>query len=297
MSAPAQDPKRRALGRGLDALLPAPREQAPAQYGDKSVFSCAIEKLRPQEGQPRQHFAKEKLEELAASIREHGLVQPIVVRRVPGQDKLEIIAGERRWRASQIAGLAEVPVLIREIPDEAALAMSLIENIQRENLNPIEEAHGIKRLIEEFRYSHEQAASAIGRSRSATSNLLRLLNLAEPVQTMLLAGDLDMGHARALVGLDRATQLMLASQIVEKRLSVREAERLVTTATSPGGVASGTRRSARRKPRDLVRIEEELAEALGTEVSITVGARKGGSLTIRFHGHEQFEDLVARLRG
>lgn len=289
--------REKGLGRGLEALLGSDREPGAEASAAQPMVALAL--LSPGRYQPRSRMDEGGIQELAESIRDHGMIQPIAVRPLgpESEGRYEIIAGERRFRAAKIAGITEVPVIVRHVSDQEAAALALIENIQRENLNPIEEAHGIKRLIDEFRYSHEQAASAIGRSRSATSNLLRLLNLAEPVQTMLLAGDLDMGHARALVGLDRATQLMLASQIVEKRLSVREAERLVNTATSPGGAASGARRSARRKPRDLVRIEEELAEALGTEVSITVGARKGGSLTIRFHGHEQFEDLVARLRG
>lgn len=289
--------REKGLGRGLEALLGGDREPGAEASAAQPMVALAL--LSPGRYQPRSRMDEGGIQELAESIRDHGLIQPIAVRPLgpASEGRYEIIAGERRFRAAKIAGISEVPVIVRHVSDQEAAALALIENIQRENLNPIEEANGIKRLIDEFKYSHEQAASAIGRSRSATSNLLRLLNLAEPVQTMLLAGDLDMGHARALVGLDRATQLMLASQIVEKRLSVREAERLVTTATSPGGVAAGNRRIARRKPRDLVRIEEELAETLGTEVSITVGARKGGSLTIRFHGHEQFEDLVARLRG
>ncbi len=288
--------REKGLGRGLEALLGGDREPGAAAGAAQPMVALAL--LTPGRYQPRSRMDEGGIQELAESIRDHGIIQPIAVRPLgpESEGRYEIIAGERRFRAAKLAGITEVPVIVRHVSDQEAAALALIENIQRENLNPIEEAQGIKRLIEEFRYSHEQAAAAIGRSRSATTNLLRLLNLAEPVQTMLLAGDLDMGHARALVGLDRATQLMLASQIVEKRLSVREAERLVTTATNPGGVAAHNRRAARRKPRDLVRIEEELADALGTEVSITVGARKGGSLTIRFHGHEQFEALVAKLR-
>ena len=288
--------KEKGLGRGLEALLGGDREpEADAAAAQPTI---ALSLLSPGRYQPRSRMDEGAIQELADSIREHGLIQPIAVRPLgPESDgRYEIIAGERRYRAAKIAGLSEVPVIVRHVSDQEAAALALIENIQRENLNPIEEAQGIKRLIDEFRYSHEQAAAAIGRSRSATTNLLRLLNLAEPVQTMLLAGDLDMGHARTLVGLDRATQLMLAIQIVEKRLSVREAERLVAHATAHGGPATGTGRTAQRKSRDVVRIEEELADTLGTEVSIRVGARKSGSLTIRFHGHEQFEALVAKLR-
>ncbi len=289
--------REKGLGRGLEALLGSDRDPGAETAAAQPMIALAL--LSPGRYQPRSRMDEGGIQELADSIRDHGMIQPIAVRPLgPEADgRYEIIAGERRFRAAKLAGITEVPVIVRNVSDQEAAALALIENIQREDLNPIEEAHGIKRLIDEFRYSHEQAAAAIGRSRSATSNLLRLLNLAEPVQTMLLAADLDMGHARALVGLDRATQLMLASQIVEKRLSVREAERLVATALSPGGVAAGNRRVVSRKSRDLVRLEEELADALGAEVLITVGSRKGGSLTIRFHGHEQFEALVAKLRG
>jgi len=234
------------------------------------------------------------LHELAASIRAHGLMQPLVVRPLDGSGRWEIIAGERRYRAAQLAGLAEVPVVVREVPDEQALAMALIENIQREDLNPLEQAQAIRRLIAEFGFSHEQAADTLGRSRSATSKLLRLLNLAEPVQTMLLAGDLDMGHARALLALDRAGQIMLANRVVERRLSVRETEKLVQQAAAE---AAGTpaRRAAPAPDRDLLRLQERLADALATPVTLRADARGRGKLTIEFASLEQFDGLLDRL--
>jgi ParB family chromosome partitioning protein len=229
-------------------------------------------------------------------------MQPIVVRRIAAAhgegERYEIIAGERRFRAAQAAGMTEVPVIVRDVSDQQALAMALIENIQREDLNPLEQAHAIKRLIDEFGYSHEQAAEAIGRSRSATSNLLRLLNLAEPVQTMLLAGDLDMGHARALLAVDRASQIMLANQVVQKRLSVREAEKLVArelAGTGDGGAARRGRRAGEAPDRDIARLQEQLSDLLGTTVQIRHAARGRGQLLIDFAGPEQFDGLLQRM--
>jgi ParB family transcriptional regulator, chromosome partitioning protein len=244
------------------------------------------------------------LQELAQSIRVHGLMQPIVVRPV-GEGRYEIIAGERRFRAAGIAGLGEVPVVLRDVPDESALAMALIENIQREDLNPLEEAQAIQRLLDEFKYTHERASEAIGRSRSTTSNLLRLLNLAPPVQTMLLAGDLEMGHARALLPLGRAQQVMSATHAVEKRLTVRETEKLVarTLAEAAGGEAAqggqrgqrGGRGGAKAGGRDLERLRERLADRLAAPVDIQVSARGKGRLVIQFGNAEQFEGLLASL--
>ena len=214
------------LGRGLDALLGADRPDPAATGAEAPLSVLPIARLQAGRYQPRTRMDETALQELASSIQLHGVMQPILVRPIAG-DRYEIIAGERRFRAAQLAGLAEVPVLVKDVPDEQALAMALIENIQREDLNPLEEAQAIRRLIDEFNFSHEQAAEAIGRSRSATSNLLRLLNLADQVQTLLLAGDLDMGHARALLAVDRAAQVMLAHEVVEKGLSVRETEKLV----------------------------------------------------------------------
>jgi ParB family chromosome partitioning protein len=238
------------------------------------------------------------LQELADSIRVHGLMQPIVVRSL-GASRWEIIAGERRFRAARLAGLTEVPVIVRDVSDEQALALALIENIQREDLNPLEEAQAIRRLISEFGYTHEQAAEAIGRSRSATSNLLRLLALAEPVQTMLLAGDIEMGHARALLALPAARQTMAASEIHARRLSVREAERLAARhAAEAAGTSAGAsraKRAAERPQRDLARLEERLSDLLGTRVELRARARGAGALTVHFADPAHFESILTRL--
>jgi ParB family chromosome partitioning protein len=207
VSAPVTDSKRRALGRGLDALLPAAREQAPSQYGDKSVFSCALEKLTPQKGQPRQYFAKDKIDELAASIKEHGLLEPIVVRRVPGQDKLEIIAGERRWRASQKAGLREVLVVVKDVSPKAAFELALIENVQREDLNPVELAEALDRLVKEHHYTQDTLAERLGKDRTTVANSLRLLKLPASVRSRVITGELSEGHARALLGAPDASKI------------------------------------------------------------------------------------------
>ena len=230
--------------------------------------------------QPRTRMDEGALTELAASIKAQGLLQPILVRPIGanGDAHYEIIAGERRFRAAQLAGLAEVPVLVKEVDDQAAAAMALIENIQREDLNPLEEAQGIQRLINDFEFTHEQAAGAVGRSRSAVSNLLRLLNLARPVQTMLMAGDIDMGHARALLAVDGATQITLANQVVAKRLSVRETEKLVTRAAAEqDGSRAASAPPRKEKSRDIARLEEELSDLLATAVSIKTGARNRAS--------------------
>jgi ParB family chromosome partitioning protein len=231
------------------------------------------------------------LEELAASIKAQGLIQPISVRAVDG-GRYEIIAGERRWRASQIAGLTEVPVLVRDIPDEAVLAMSLIENIQREDLNPLEEAAGLQRLIDEFSMTHQQAADAVGRSRSAASNLLRLLQLAKPAQDMLMAGDIEMGHARALLPLAKAEQGRVASVVVEKGWSVRETERAVAKELNP----PAKKTISIAPDRDLERLEEDLADSLGATVKIAANRKGAGSLTIRFSSLDQLDGLLLRLR-
>ncbi len=276
------------LGRGLDALLGGEPPAAPP--GAPQTLPLA--RLRPGKYQPRTRMNPESLAELADSIRAQGVMQPILVRPVEG-DRYEIIAGERRFRASQLAGLAEVPVLVKNVPDEAALAMALIENIQREDLNPLEEAQGVQRLIREFDFTHEQAAQAIGRSRSATSNLLRLLNLAAPVQEMLLGGRLDMGHARALLAVDTAQQVQLGHQIVLKGLSVREAEALVSrsqrAALNPAAVTA-------KRSRDVERLEEELADTLGAVVHLSADAKGKGKLVIQFSSLDQLDGIVERLR-
>jgi ParB family chromosome partitioning protein len=237
------------------------------------------------------------LAELADSIRAQGLMQPILVRRIEsgsgGVPRYEIIAGERRFRAAGLAGLESVPVLVRNVPDEAAAAMALIENIQREDLNPLEEAQGVARLIDEFRLTHEDAARAIGRSRSATSNLLRLLNLAQPVQQMLLAGDIEMGHARALLAVDAARQITLATQVAARRMSVRETERLVANPEQ----GQSTVRSPAAKDRDTVRLEDQLSEALATRVTIRTGAKGRGQVTIDYASLDALDGVVARLIG
>jgi ParB family transcriptional regulator, chromosome partitioning protein len=279
--------KLKGLGRGLDALLAGDsNEEAKAD----SLRMLQVTQMQPGKYQPRTHMDQESLVSLAESIKAQGIMQPILVREV-GDDKFEIIAGERRWRAAQIAGLQEVPVLVREIPDEAALAMGLIENIQRENLNPIEEANGIKRLIDEFEMTHETAAQAVGRSRSAVTNLLRLQNLHEKVQEMVMQNRLDMGHARALLGLDSAKQITAAEQIVQKSMSVREAEQLVKRLASnaPAPVA-------KTKDQDVMRLQEELAQVLGADVQIESSSKGAGTLKIRFVNLDQLDVIISKLR-
>jgi len=271
------------LGRGLDALLGA--DETPR--GALATIETA--RIRPGRYQPRTRMDEQALAELAQSIRAQGLLQPVVVRPVAGG--YELIAGERRWRAAQMAGLAQIPAVVREVPDDAALVMALIENIQREDLNPIEEAAGVQRLIEEFRMTHEQAADAVGRSRSATSNLLRLLKLARPVQELLMRGAIEMGHARALLALDGARQIELGNRISAKRLSVRETEALVQRLLR----APATRRR-KRSDRDLARLEEELSERLGTTVEIRTARKGRGKLVLHYASLEHLEQLLKRLK-
>ena len=283
--------KPKGLGRGLDALLggaeTAPRADATAML--------PVGSIRPGRYQPRTHMDEQALNELAASIRAQGLMQPLLVRPVgkdKGRDQYELIAGERRWRAAQLAGLTEVPVLVREVPDHAALAMALIENIQRENLNPIEEAAGLQRLIDEFRMTHEQAAEAVGRSRSATTNLLRLLKLAKPVQAMVMQGTLEMGHARALLSLDGARQIEAANRIAARGLSVRESEALSARLLRiPAGG-----RVKRKTDRDLERLEEEVSQRLGTTVQIRPGRKGSGTILVHYSGLDHLDQLLKKLR-
>jgi ParB family chromosome partitioning protein len=276
------------LGRGLDALLGG-RDDVKVQSRD-ATGTLPVTSIRPGKYQPRTRMDSEALNELAASIKAQGLMQPLLVRPI-GKDSYELIAGERRWRASQLAGLTEVPALIREVPDNAALAMALIENIQREDLNPMEEASGLQRLVDEFRLTHEQAADAVGRSRSATTNLLRLLKLAKPVQTMLMEGELEMGHARALLPLDGARQVEAAHRITARGLSVRDSESLVNRLMR----TPGARRKV-RSDRDLVRLEEEVSEQLGTTVQIRAGRKGSGTVVIRYSGLDHLDQLLKRLR-
>ena len=287
--------KLKGLGRGLDALLGG-SDMEPAV--PDLPTSLALTQLQAGKYQPRTRMDEGALNELAASIRTQGIMQPVLVRPVTGDgntQRYEIIAGERRFRAAQIAGLETVPVLVREVDDQSAAAMALIENIQREDLNPLEEAQGIARLISDFSFTHEQAANAVGRSRSAVSNLLRLLNLAKPVQTMLMAGDIDMGHARALLAVDSATQISLANQIVAKRMSVRDAEKLVTKTTVEQSTSAKPR--LKEKSRDITRLEEELSDVLATTVLIKLGAKNKGQLTVDFANLDALDDIIARLRG
>ncbi|MBH1975636.1 MAG: ParB/RepB/Spo0J family partition protein [Rhodocyclales bacterium] len=278
------------LGRGLDILLDPESDTRQ----DQRQGMLAVTALRPGKYQPRTRMDPGSLEELAASIKAQGLIQPISVRpvAVEGLVSYEIIAGERRWRAAQIAGLPEVPVLIRDIPDDAALAMSLIENIQREDLNPLEEAAGIQRLIDEFAMTHQEAADALGRSRSAATNLLRLLQLAKPAQDMLMAGDIEMGHARALLALPKSDQGRIAAAVVEKSYSVRETERLVASELNPPQKSDGKT----ALDRDLVSLEEDLSDAVGATVKISANRKGAGSVTIRFGSLDQLDGLIARIR-
>ncbi|WP_308923252.1 ParB/RepB/Spo0J family partition protein [Janthinobacterium sp. J1-1] len=289
--------KLKGLGRGLDALLGGGDFASPEQAAPTTL---AVTQMQAGKYQPRTRMDEGALNELAASIKAQGLMQPILVRPI-GQDtlsgliKYEIIAGERRFRASQLAGLTEVPVLVRDVDDLAAAAMALIENIQREDLNPLEEAQGIHRLITDFSFTHEQAATAVGRSRSAVSNLLRLMNLAAPVQTMLMAGDIDMGHARALLAVDAASQITLANQVVAKRLSVRETEKLVTRTVEEA--ANPVEPRVKEKSGDIARLEEELSDALATPVVFKMGNKGRGQLVIDFADLDVLDGLLSRLRG
>ena len=281
--------KLKGLGRGLDALL-AGNENS----GKERQRALPVSSLQPGKYQPRTQMDPASLEELAASIRAQGLMQPILVRPVGeglGEDRYEIVAGERRWRAAQMAGLAEVPTLIREIPDETALAMALIENIQRENLNPLEEAQGLQRLIDEFSMTHQQAADAVGRSRPAASNLLRLLQLVAPVQELLMQGLIDMGHARALLPLSGALQIQLAQRVVQKGLSVRDAERLAQQALKPPKDAE-----PKKCDRDVLRLQEELSDVLGAQVEIRTNRSGAGKIHIEFGNLDQLEGILQRLR-
>ena len=276
--------KLKGLGRGLDALL----GEGDTVDGER-LLTLPVESLVPGKYQPRTRMDGEALAELAESIRSQGLMQPILARAIPG-GRYEIIAGERRWRASQLAGLSTVSVLVRDVPDEAALKMALIENIQRENLNPLEEAQGIHRLIQEFSMTHQTAAEAVGRSRVAVTNLLRLLHLAKPVQALLMNGDLDMGHARALLALTHAKQVDSAHEVVKRGLSVREAERLVSRVLNPQD------KKVVSKDRDVARLEEDLSEKLGASVHITANRKGAGRLSIDFASLDQLDDLLKRIR-
>jgi ParB family transcriptional regulator, chromosome partitioning protein len=305
--------KPKGLGRGLEALLGPKVQDAPpgeqiANPGQPA--SLRLDDLVPGIYQPRTRMDEGALYELAESIKQQGIMQPILVRKLALDErygdkagKYEIIAGERRFRAAKLAGLDAVPVLVKDVADNAAAAMALIENMQREDLNPLEEAQGLARLIKEFGLTHEEAAQAVGRSRSAASNLLRLLNLTEPVQTMLMAGDIDMGHARALLGLERAAQISAAHQINAKKLSVRETESLVKKLSAEFTLTP--QKPGKEKSRDLKRVEEELSDLLTAQVEVRVKKRvkrhgkveEMGELAIQFGSLDELNGLIDRLRG
>ena len=281
--------KLKGLGRGLDALL-AGNET----HGREQQRTLPVANLQPGKYQPRTQMDSTSLEELAASIRAQGLMQPILVRPIGGSlgdDRFEIVAGERRWRAAQMAGLTEVPTLIRDIPDESALAMALIENIQRENLNPLEEAQGLQRLVDEFSMTHQEAADAVGRSRPAASNLLRLLQLVEPVQELLMRSEIDMGHARALLPLSGVLQVQLAQRVVQKGLSVRDTERLVQQALKPP-----KEHTVSKPDRDVLRLQEELSDSLGANVEIRTNTKGAGAIRIDFGNLDELEGILQKMR-
>ncbi len=285
--------KKRGLGRGLDALLGGSAAAMTEATTDTELRDLAVDLLQPGKYQPRTDMHPESLEELASSIRVQGVVQPIVVRELAGGGRYEIIAGERRWRAAQIAGLHEIPALIRVVPDEAAIAMALIENIQRENLNPVEEANALARLIEEFEMTHQQAAEAVGRSRAAVSNLLRLLTLNDDVRRLLEHGDLEMGHARALLALEGEQQSRAAREVAAKAYSVRETEQLVrrlsagTTEKSP---------SDKTLDPDIKRLQDDLSEKLAAKVIFQHAAKGNGKLVIHYNSLDELDGILQRIQ-
>ena len=280
--------QKKGLGRGLDALLPDDENS-----GKEQQRNLPVDSVQPGKYQPRTRMDEESLKELAASIRARGMMQPILVRPIgaAGEERFELVAGERRWRAARIAGIGEVPALIREIPDESALAMALIENIQRENLNPLEEAGGIQRLIDEFGMTHQQAADAVGRSRPAASNLLRLLQLVPPVQELLMSGRIDMGHARALLPLPGALQIQVAQRVMQQGLSVRETERLAQNALKPPKTAQPA-----APDHDVQRLQEELSDLLGACVEIRANKKGAGRIHIQFGDLDQLDGILQRFR-
>ena len=282
--------RHKGLGRGLDALLGGTERKA---RDDESLQNLTVASLRPGKYQPRTRMDETSLAQLADSIRARGVIQPIVVRPVD-DGQYEILAGERRWRAARLAGLERVPAVVREVPDEAALGIGLIENIQREDLNPIEEANGLKRLIEEFKLTHDEVAQAIGRSRAGVTNLLRLLELAAAVQAMVQDGRIDMGHARALLALTKSRQVELAERIAQQGLSVRETERLVQAASAAPRAA---RPAAARLDADTRRLQDELSESLGATVKLKTKRGGRGSVVIDYSSIDELQGIVGKLRG
>jgi ParB family chromosome partitioning protein len=301
--------KKRGLGRGLDALLggslaraPQPMEAEPSdpegeraviKSSDNELKQIAVDLLQPGRYQPRTDMHQSSLEDLANSIKAQGVLQPIVVRELNNSGRYEIIAGERRWRAAQLASLHEIPAVVRDVPDEAAIAMALIENIQRENLNPVEEAGALQRLIDEFALTHQQAADAVGRSRAAVSNLLRLLTLNDEVRRLLENGDLEMGHARALLALEGAAQSSAAREVVTKGLSVRETEQLVNRLRE--GAASA-KPAAKKVDPNIQRLQDELADKLGAKVLFNHSANGKGKLVVHYNSLDELDGILAHIK-
>jgi len=286
--------KKRGLGRGLDALLGGEGAAAPVLEQEGELRTLPIQQIQPGKYQPRRHWNDEALDELAASIKAQGLIQPVVVRAI-GKHQYELIAGERRWRASQRAQLAEIPALVKEVPEVAVPAMALIENIQRQDLTPLEEADALKRLIEDFELTHQQAAEAVGRSRAAVSNLLRLTEMPEPIKKLLDEGKLEMGHARCLLTLDEAVAVPLARQASTLGWTVRELKDAARRAQSaPRGKAKAAAAGARDPNIDA--LERELAERFATRVELAQGRGGRGKLVIHYHSHDELDGILGKLR-
>jgi ParB family chromosome partitioning protein len=281
------------LGRGLDALLGGSGDAAHPGAPEGELQTLPADAIQPGKYQPRQHIDADRLDELAASIRTQGLIQPVVVRAI-GPGRYELIAGERRWRAAQKAGLSEIPALVREVADQAVVAMALIENIQREDLSPLEEAQALSRLIEEFSLTHQQAADAVGRSRAAVSNLLRLLDLPAPIKRLLDERKLDMGHARALAALPEPRAIALAREAAEKGWSVRELEEAARRADAAPGAKGG--RPTRTADPNIAALERDLGEKLATRVSVAHARNGRGKLVIHYHSLDELEGILGRIR-
>lgn len=285
--------KKRGLGKGLDALLGTHEEIKQVSSNDDSLRMLAVDMIQQGQYQPRQNFDQSTLEELASSIRAQGMVQPIVVRALAGKKSFEIIAGERRWRAAQIAGLQEVPVIIKNVPDQTAMCLALIENIQRQDLNPLEEARALERLINEFEMTHDEIAEAVGRSRSSVTNLLRLLELNKDVKEMLETRQLDMGHARALLALGNIEQLDVAKKVIKQGLSVRATENLVKQLTNHSKAKKPTKKTI---DPNTVKLENDLSERLGSNVSINHQANGRGKLEIRYNSLDELDGLLKHIK-
>lgn len=285
--------KKRGLGRGLDALLGGGAEITEVTQAD-SLSTLPVDQIQRGQYQPRREFDSDALEELSSSIKAQGLIQPIVVRPI-AKDKYEIIAGERRWRACQLAGLHDIPVVIRDVPDQTAMCMALIENIQREDLNPLEEAQALQRLLLEFEMTHEEVADAVGRSRSSVTNLLRLIDLADPVKELLIAGEIEMGHARALLSLSAIEQSTLAQKVASQKLSVRVTEKLVKDIQA-GVKPSKSKKSKTEIDPNILNLQQDLAEKLGAEVTIQHKTNGKGLLQIQYHSLEQLDGVLERIK-